>query len=377
VVESLRFSSRAKAITIWVVLLLAVLFLWRVLDVAIPFFWAILVAYVLHPLIKGLNRLTRVPRVLWILLVYLAVGGLIYWGVTFLIPVVSHQYTGLVRSIGDIVAAIQDYITRQKELVILGIHLDLQTFGEQVVEWMTGLVRSLPGQALAGVSLVVGTVLRLIVFLVATFHCLLFGERWVQNLLGLVPPPLREELTALLQRIHLAFSAYLRAQLVRIVLVSIVLGVGLSILQVRFAVVLALFSGLMDIIPLIGPFISGGVTVLVTLFQPEVPFGWSHLTLGIVVVALYVGLNQLEENIILPPIIGYMVDLPPLLVLFAVLAGGSIGGVLGLFLAVPFAAALKIVLRYLYAKLMDQQIPFEEMVRRSRRIRRKKGASKP
>jgi predicted PurR-regulated permease PerM len=72
-----------------------------------------------------------------------------------------------------------------------------------------------------------------------------------------------------------------------------------------------------------------------------------------------------------------MVDLPPLLVLFAVLAGGSIGGVLGLFLAVPFAAALKIVLRYLYAKLMDQQIPFEEMVRRSRRIRRKKGASKP
>ncbi|MGB9723372.1 MAG: AI-2E family transporter [Chloroflexia bacterium] len=376
--ESLRFSTRAKVITIWVVLILAILLLWRVLDVATPFFWAILVAYVLHPLIKWLNRTTRVPRFIWIILLYLAVGSLIYWGVTFLVPVVARQYEGLLWTSQDIVATIQDYIARQKELVILGIHIDLQAFGEQAVEWLTGLVRSLPGQALAGVSLVVGTVLHIIVFLVATFHCLLFGERWVQSLLELVPPPLREELTTLLQRIHLAFSAYLRAQLVRIALVSIVLGIGLSILQVRFAVVLALFSGLMDIIPLIGPFISGGVTVLVTLFQPEIPFGWSHLTLALVVVALYVGLNQLEENIVLPPIIGYIVDLPPLLVLFAVLAGGSIGGVLGLFLAVPFAAALKIVLRYLYAKLMDRPVAFEEMVRRSRRIReKKKGAQKP
>lgn len=376
-VEPLRFSSRAKAITIWIVLLLAILLLWQVMDVAIPFFWAILVAYILHPLIKWLNRTTRLPRFIWIILLYLAVGGLIYWGVAFLVPVVTQQYAGLVKAIRDIVSAIQDYIAQQKEWVILGIRLDLQTFGEQVVEWLTGLVRSLPGQALAGVSLVIGTVLRIIVFLVATFHCLLFGERWVQSLLDLVPRPLREELTTLLQRIHLAFSAYLRAQLVRIVLVSIVLSIGLSILQVRFAVLLALFGGLMDIIPLIGPFISGGVTVLVTLFQPETPFGWSHLTLAIVVVLLYVGLNQFEENIVLPPIIGYMVDLPPLLVLFAVLAGGSIGGVLGLFLAVPFAAALKIVLRYLYAKLMDHQVVFEEMVRRARRIRGKKGEPKP
>ncbi len=375
--ESLRFSTRAKIITVWVVLLLAILFLWQVLDVAIPFFWAILVAYVLHPLIKWLNRTTRLPRFLWIILLYLAVGSLIYWGIAYLVPVVTHQYEGLVKAIQDIVSSVQDYISQQKEWVILGIRLDLQTFGEQVVEWLTGLVRSLPGQALAGVSLVVGTVLRIIVFLVATFHCLLFGERWVQSLLDLVPRPLREELTTLLQRIHLAFSAYLRAQLVRIALVSIVLSIGLSILQVRFAVLLALFGGLMDIIPLIGPFISGGVTVLVTLFQPETPFGWSHLTLAIVVVLLYVGLNQFEENIVLPPIIGYMVDLPPLLVLFAVLAGGSIGGILGLFLAVPFAAALKLVLRYLYAKLMDQQVAFEEMVRRARRIRKKKGTPNP
>ncbi len=375
--DSLRFSTRAKIITVWVVLLLAILFLWRVMDVVIPFFWAMLVAYILHPLIQWLNRTTRLPRFIWIILLYLAVGSLIYWGIAYLVPVIARQYEDLVKTIQDSVAAVQDYITRQKELVILGIHLDLETFGKQVAEWLTGLARSLPGQALAGVGLVIGTVLRLIVFLVATFHCLLFGERWVQSLLGLFPQPLREELTTLLQRIHLAFSVYLRAQLVRIVLVSVVLSIGLSILQVRFAVVLALFGGLMDIVPLIGPFISGGVTVLVTLFQPETPFGWSHLTLAIVVVLLYVGLNQFEENIVLPPIIGYIVDLPPLLVLFAVLAGGSIGGILGLFLAVPFAAALKIVLRYLYAKLMDQQVAFEEMVRRARRTSGKKGASKP
>jgi predicted PurR-regulated permease PerM len=236
-----------------------------------------------------------------------------------------------------------------------------------------GLARSLPGQAIEGITIVFSTVLKLVVFLVATFHFLLFGERWVGFSISLLPPRLQAELLPVLSRIHRTLGAYLRTQLIRIALVSTIVYIALTILQVRFALILAIMAGFLDIVPTIGPTVSSAVTALVALVQPNTPFGWSHLTLAIATIILYIGLNQLEENIILPPLIGFMVDLPPLVVLFAVLAGGQLAGILGLLLAVPVAASTKIVLRYLYAKLMDKPVQLDEMaIRRSRAPWRKR-----
>lgn len=372
-VEPIRFTSRARAVTIWVLVIITLGLLYVVRDVAVPFFWAMVVAYIFHPLVKKLHEKTKVPRAIWIILLYMIAFTLIGWAVAVLIPLFERQYGELVKGVPDILNAIQTFVQENSRLEFYGFTLDLQAISNEIVSTLGGLARSLPGQAIEGITIVFSTVLKLVVFLVATFHFLLFGERWVGFSISLLPPRFQAELLPVLSRIHRTLGAYLRTQLIRIALVSTIVYIALTILQVRFALILAIMAGFLDIVPTIGPTVSSAVTALVALVQPNTPFGWSHLTLAIATVILYIGLNQLEENIILPPLIGFMVDLPPLVVLFAVLAGGQLAGILGLLLAVPVAASTKIVLRYLYAKLMDKPVQLDEMaVRRSRALWRKR-----
>lgn len=343
-----------------------------------PFFWALLTAYIAHPLVKWLASKTRLPKFIWIIVLYLVAGGLIAWALTALIPLVVSQYNELVKDVPGIVASIQDFVLENSQVDLLGFRLDLTNLSDQVADWVGSLAGALPGQLVAAVRLAFGTVFSVIIYLVATFYLLLFGERWSQGLVASLPPQVQAEALPLLRRIHTTVTAYVRAQLLRIAFVSVVLGIALSILGVRFAILLALIGGILDIVPILGPNLSAAITILVTLFQPP-PFGWSHVTLAIVIVVIYLGMNQVEENIILPPLIGYLVDLPPLVVLFAVLAGENIAGMLGLLLAVPIAASIKIVLRYLYAKLMDKPVLYDEPVRRQplRLFRRKKKKEAP
>jgi predicted PurR-regulated permease PerM len=360
--QTIQFSPRAKRIALWIVVVVTLVLLYAVRDVAVPFFWALIAAYVFHPLIKKLYEKTKVPRAIWIILLYLVAFALIGWAIAVLVPLVENQYNDLVEDVPDIISSVQTFVRENSRLDFYGFSVDLQAISNEVISMLGGLARSLPGQALVGITLVFGTVFKIVIFLVATFHLLLFGERWVGAAVGLLPPPLQAELLPVFGRIHQTMGAYLRVQLIRIGGVSIIVYIVLSILQVRFALVLAIMAGILDIVPMIGPTVSSAVTVLVALVQPTTPFGWSHITLALATVILYIGLNQLEENILLPPLIGYMVDLPPLVVLFVVLVGERLAGLLGLLLAVPIAASTKIVLRYVYAKLTDQPVVLDDTV---------------
>lgn len=365
--EPIRFSSRTKVIIVVVLLAVGALLLYRIWDIFVPFFWAMLTAYIAHPLIKWLHAKTRVPRVIWIILLYIVAGNLIYWAVAVLVPVVSRQYEELRGDIPSALRSLQTFVQENPRLEILGLQVEVRSIADQVVQAIGRLAQDLPRQVVAGVTVVLETVVKLVIYLIATFYFLLFGEKWVAGGIALLPARAQGEFVPLLQRIHLAVTAFLRAQLVRIVMMSTLYSVGLSVLQVRFALILGVVGGFLDIVPQFGPIVAAIIAVAVVLLQQAAPFGWSPVVQAIAVVLLFIVLNQLEEQIVLPLLIGYMVDLPPLVVLFSVLAGGSLAGVPGLFLGVPVAATVRILLRYLYAKLMDQTAEYEE-VRRPRRL---------
>ena len=127
---------------------------------------------------------------------------------------------------------------------------------------------------------------------------------------------------------------------------------ALSIYNMPYAIVLALATGFLELIPIIGPWSAGAIAVSVAALNPNPPFGWSNLTLCIAVGITYFVLRQLEDVLVIPALIGRIVHLHPLLVIFVLLIGTTIGGVLGLLLAVPVAAVVKILLRYVYGKLV-------------------------
>jgi len=369
--QSIRFSPRAKTTTVWILFILTVLFLYQVRGISLIFFWAIVTAYVFHPIIRFLTQRTRIPRVWWIILLYLSIGTLLSWAIAVLVPVAVHQYDELLIAAPDIINDIQSFIQENSRIELYGFTLNLEALAEELVTVLGGLVRNLPEQAIAGVTLVFETAAKGLVYLIAVFYFLLHGEKWAQQTFSLLSPHIQSDLRPLLHRINITLLAYIRGQLLTILVMGTLTYIGLVILRVRFALVLALMTGLLEIVPFLGPVAAGGVTILVVLFQPTIAFGWSNLTMAIVVAILYTILHQVENDFVVPNLVGYMVDLSPLLVIFVVLAGGSLAGPVGLLLAIPVAASTKIVLRYLYAKLTDKPVVFEELPRPPKRPRRK------
>jgi hypothetical protein len=144
---------------------------------------------------------------------------------------------------------------------------------------------------------------------------------------------------------------------------SVASFIMLSILSVQYAVIVALATGVLELIPLIGPWAAGAIAVTVALLQDGTPFGWSHLTLAIVVAIGYFALRQMEDAFVIPLVIGRIVHLHPLLVIFVIVVGTSLGGVLGLILAVPIAAVIKILASYFYGKLMARETRIVEVIR--------------
>jgi predicted PurR-regulated permease PerM len=162
--------------------------------------------------------------------------------------------------------------------------------------------------------------------------------------------------------INSTLGAFIRGQVLLVVIMSISSFIALTILDLKYALLVAIATGFLELIPLIGPWTAGGIAVTVSLFQDSTPFGWTHLTYAIVIGLVYFGLRQLEDMFVIPMVIGRIVKLHPLFVIFVLVVGTALGGVLGLILAVPLAAVLKIISTFFYAKVMAREVRHIEVI---------------
>jgi predicted PurR-regulated permease PerM len=174
-----------------------------------------------------------------------------------------------------------------------------------------------------------------------------------------IPPTYRPELVALGRQINLTWQQYIRGELLLFAIMATVTTIGLTILGVPGSVFLGLLSGALELLPLVGPITAGALSVSVAYLNGTNPYGWDQVAYAGAVAIMYFVLRQSEDYLAIPHVLGRAVRLHPLVVLFAVSAGGIAGGLLGLVLAVPIAASLKAVSVYLYAKLLDLPVEFE------------------
>jgi predicted PurR-regulated permease PerM len=149
------------------------------------------------------------------------------------------------------------------------------------------------------------------------------------------------------------WSAYLRGQIILGLVIGILVGVSLAILGVQNALALGLLSGLLEFVPVIGPVIGAGVAVVVAFFQPANYLGLGSLEYALLVLGVMIIIQQLENNILVPRIVGEALDLHPLLVIIGVFMGGSLAGILGAILAAPVLATIKLLGVYAWRKMFD------------------------
>jgi predicted PurR-regulated permease PerM len=127
----------------------------------------------------------------------------------------------------------------------------------------------------------------------------------------------------------------------------------LSLLKIKFAIILSLTTGILEVIPIAGPIAATTIATIVALFQVGTPFGISNISLAAIIIFAYFILRQMEDYFIIPNVASRFVKVHPVVAIFALLVGGTIGGVLGLFLAIPTAAILKVFSEYIYLKLTE------------------------
>lgn len=347
------FPLWAKITTVAIIIALTILLLRTVGGLINPFIWAIITAYLFNPLVTLLAARTRIGRGWWVFLLYIVAALLIYLGVNWVAPRLAKQYNDLVQALPEFQAQTERWIAQNGTIVLGGTTFDVRPGEAEIATFFTELGRELPATVPELVFGVFERIVLLLVYLVVTFYLLLQADRITEQIYGLIPLPQRDEIRELGRSIDRVLGAYIRSQLLLIMIMAVLTYIPLSILGVQYALVLAIATGFLEIIPFVGPWSAATTAMLVAVFQTTNTFGWPGWVLALVVGAIYTTLRQAEDHLIIPNVVGRIVKLHPIIVIFAILAGAAIGGALGLLMAVPLAATIKIILTYLYHKLID------------------------
>jgi len=349
-VPSSAFSPRTKLTLIIASVLLTIVVLLQLRAILAPFLWAAVVAYLLVPVVNYLNVRGGLPRLWSIVLIYASVALLVVAGVRYLYPPVVAEGTVFLEDIPRLEGALITLVGPRP----LGIDI------ASVITQLVGATSGYSTDTRAAGHLLVNaleTLVKLFLFLVTTLYLLMDSRRLRDTVCGAIPEPHRDELTALGRRIHQTWQQYIRGELLLFAIMAVVTGVGLTILQVPGAIFLGLVSGALELLPLVGPWTAGAIAVSVSYFNGANPWNLSQIAYAGAVALMYFVLRQMEDYLIIPHVLGRAVRLHPLVVLFAVAAGGVIGGLFGLIIAVPVAASFREIVLYLYKKMFDLPVP--------------------
>ncbi|HEX6287808.1 MAG TPA: AI-2E family transporter [Herpetosiphonaceae bacterium] len=355
------FPLWAKITTVSIIIVLTILLLRSVGGLLNPFIWAIITAYLLNPLVSALTTRTHIARLWWVVLLYIVAGLLLYLGINWLVPRLANQYSDLVRALPDFALRVEHWIAENGVVELGGTTLDLRPDEQEVANFFTELGRELPSSVPELVLGVLERLVLLLVYLVVTFYLLLQADQITERIYGLIPAPQRHEIRELGRSIDRVLGAYIRSQLLLIMIMAVLTYIPLSILGVQYALILAIATGFLEIIPFVGPYTAAGSAMLVSVLQSTNTFGWPGWVLALVVGVIYLILRQAEDHLIIPNLVGHIVELHPIIVIFSILAGGAMGGALGLLIAVPVAATIRIILIYLYSKLVDSPTPIADV----------------
>jgi predicted PurR-regulated permease PerM len=200
----------------------------------------------------------------------------------------------------------------------------------------------------------VASIVTFVITLLSIIYITLDAHKFSHYFLEVVPAPYRPEIAKLVSHLGKTWRAYFRGQLNLMIIIGLVTWVGNMAIGLPGAFALAVIAGLMELIPNLGPFLAAVPAVVVALIQGSTYLNVGHLTFALIVIGLYIAIQQLENTFVVPRVLGEAVDLHPLVVMMGVVVGASVAGILGALLAAPVIASLREIVNYLYAKILGK-----------------------
>jgi predicted PurR-regulated permease PerM len=311
-------------------------FLHRIIAVVIVAGGAVFFAYLIYPLVRRFSR--RMPRWLAILSVYVLLALSLSILTVALGPKLAFEARSFTQDFPQIVRQAQDQALGAQDTLLSSVPAQSR---EAVLNALNDMlaaaqqsIGAIAGQAMTILLSLASIVTAFVIIPVMAFYLLMDADRLRAGFLSLIPAGQRETTVSILQDIDVVLGGFIRGQIIVGACVAALITVMLLALRIKYALLIGVFAGIVNIIPYLGAIAGAIPAVLIALFTHGP--GWALL-----VVAGFVLVNQAEGHIIAPNIVGQRVGLTPLMVVIAILVGAELGGILGMFVAVPAAGILK------------------------------------
>ncbi len=312
-------------------------FIYQVRHVFPPIIVGGIIAYLVLPVVQTVSQKARIPVGIATALVYISILGVI---VTTLVIIGPH----IMRELKDLMdpATQHELVTKAVEQVttITKFQGDPTPIVEQIKKSLFGL--GAVSQFGEGIGLLSHGALNLLVCVVSSIYFTLDSQSVGRFFLRYVPENRRQGIIDLAMQMNKMLSKYVQGQIYLIIIMASVAWIFLHFgLHMKYALPVAVFSGFLEIIPVLGPILATGTATLVGIAQ----FGPQTAA---VIIGVYTAARWIEDYVVVPKIIGHAVELHPLAVIFAVLCGETLAGGLGMLIAIPVAACIKLILDYYY-----------------------------
>jgi len=302
-----------------------------------------LLAFLINPLVDRLSRF--VPRALAIVAIFIAlVVGLVGVASVF-VPLLTTEIGQLQQQTPRILAQAQRSVEgiQGQPIVLFGFRIDLtrqaSNLDQRAGEFLLGQFGNAVTISLVALNLLLQVILTLIIAFLVSFD----AHRISRFARELVPGDYREDFDAIWPKVKAMLFSYLRGQLTVAVIIGVAVGIALTVERMPFAVALGVLAGITTLVPFIGPWLGA------------VPIELVALSLGpqeaIVVGVTYLVITNVVLQFLFPQIMGAAVKLPALLVIVAFIAGFSLAGILGMFIAIPVAATIAILFDHVYLRV--------------------------
>lgn len=313
-------------------------------SILLPFIIGFLVAYLLNPMVERLEQ-KKIPRIIAILIVFFAV-------LSFFAIIGIFGFPKIIAELNKFADAIPAF-TKEVQSVIRNIQNQYSQFTlpesfrhvlDESVTRGENLILDIVTNTVNGILSLFSHFFSLLISPIVTFYILKDLEKIKKGVYSALPKKYRSDIVGLLRDIDEVVFKFIKGNLLVGTLVGVLVSLGMAIVGVRFSVIIGIVAGITNLIPFLGPFIGAVPAVLLALLQSKIMAFYAILVVFVV--------QQFEGNIISPKILGDSVGLHPLWVIFSLLAGGQLLGILGMIIAVPIAAIVKVLVRFLFLRLV-------------------------
>ena len=345
-------TKRLVVVGLIIVLLLALYVFRQLLP---PIILAFVLAYILKPLADYLQQRSGMPRLAAVILVFVVLLLVFSLVPATVVPYVVNQINRLNLNLQQLIADIAEILSQP--IVLLNFSFNLQDVVGDLQTAIQDLLQPFASQTINLLFNVASSLLWVISILIISFYLVKDADRLRAALDHLAPPGYAEELRRLREEINQVWKAFFRGQVVLGVIVGLIVWISMTIIGLPNAALMGLLAGLLEVIPTFGPVLATIPALLIAFFWGSTYLPLSNFWFGILVLGIYLVIQQTENAYLVPRIMGRRMQIHPVMIFVGALAGGLLAGALGVLLAAPVIGTVRILLMYVYAKLTDQ-VPF-------------------